>query len=171
MYNKDSNPELTNVTFSGNRVDGYGGAMYNWYGKPTLTNCILWGNSGSQVYNYKAGTVVDYSLVEGGCPANATCDDNLLTMAPQLVSPITASAAPTSTGNYRLQESSRAIDAGDNHAVPPSAMTDLDGHPRFVDIPNMEDIGNGTPPIVDLGAYEVQNRVYLPLVVKDTLFQ
>jgi hypothetical protein len=33
---------------------------------------------------------------------------------------------------------------------------DLDGNPRFVDDPDTDDTGHGTPPIVDMGAYEYQ---------------
>jgi len=34
--------------------------------------------------------------------------------------------------------------------------TDLDGNARFVDDPYTPDTGSGTPPIVDMGAYEFQ---------------
>ena len=42
------------------------------------------------------------------------------------------------------------------NGVPPGILTDLDGRPRFVDDPDTPDTGNGTPPIVDMGAYEFQ---------------
>ena len=42
------------------------------------------------------------------------------------VAPIIATAAPTTTGDYRLIGTSPAIDAGDNSAVPLDT-TDLDG--------------------------------------------
>jgi hypothetical protein len=32
----------------------------------------------------------------------------------------------------------------------------LDLSPRFIDIPSVPDTGNGTAPIVDMGAYERQ---------------
>jgi hypothetical protein len=32
--------------------------------------------------------------------------------------------------------------------------TDFDGGPRYVDDPTVVDTGNGTAPIVDMGAYE-----------------
>jgi len=56
--------------------------------------------------------------------------------------------------DYHLKADSPCIDAGDNSAVPGGVTTDLDGGPRFVDDPLVPDEGNGTPPIVDLGAYE-----------------
>jgi hypothetical protein len=71
-------------------------------------------------------------------------------------------------GDLRLQSGSPAIDAGDNAAVPPGITTDLAGNPRFMDVSSVPDTGNGTPPIVDMGAYEVltTNHVYLPLVIR-----
>ncbi len=57
-------------------------------------------------------------------------------------------------GDYRLQAGSPCIDAGDNTAVPEDLTTDLDGNPRFLEIPETPDTGNGTLPIVDMGAYE-----------------
>jgi hypothetical protein len=64
-------------------------------------------------------------------------------------------------GDLHLQDTSPAIDAGDNGAVPTGVVTDLDGYPRFVDVPTVVDTGKGTPPIVDMGAYEVQTGPYL----------
>jgi len=40
--------------------------------------------------------------------------------------------------------------------VPGDVTTDLDGNARFVDDPYTPDTGSGTPPIVDMGAYEFQ---------------
>jgi hypothetical protein len=56
--------------------------------------------------------------------------------------------------DYRLQPGSPCIDAGDNTLVPVGIDTDLDGNPRFLEIPETPDTGNGTLPIVDMGAYE-----------------
>ncbi len=49
----------------------------------------------------------------------------------------------TEDDDLRLLGSSPCIDAGDNSAIPPSVVVDLDGNPRII---------NG---IVDMGAYEV----------------
>jgi parallel beta-helix repeat protein len=71
------------------------------------------------------------------------------------------------SGDYRLRPSSPCIDAGDNLAVP-FDVPDIDGdgntaepipwdidcQSRFVDYPQVLGSGNGTPPIVDMGAYE-----------------
>lgn len=55
-------------------------------------------------------------------------------------------------GDLHLSASSPSIDAGDNSFV--TVAFDLDGNFRRVDMPTVEDTGNGTTPIVDMGAYE-----------------
>ena len=51
----------------------------------------------------------------------------MLDVDPQFVAPIAASHAPTTTGNYRLQAVSPAIDMGDRGTCP---ADDLDGCSR-----------------------------------------
>ncbi len=138
----NSNPSLINVTFSGNHATNSGGGIFN-AGNTTLSNCILWGNmasSGEQIYNDTIATL-DYSLVEGGCPPNTNCGSNLLTSDPQFFAPISATEAPTSAGNYRLQATSPSIDVGNSLSV--TVSFDLAGNPRIM--------GSA----VDMGAYEV----------------
>jgi hypothetical protein len=169
-------PALTNVTFAGNWANEYGGGMYNegLFGviSPTLSNTILWGNdaiTGTQIYNYSATLGVGYSLVQAGGiyndPGGSVSDGGgIISGTPQFVYPITATLAPTITGDYRLLGTSPAIDAGDNGAVPAGISTDLDGGPRFYDHPRA-DTGNGTPPIVDMGAYETADTPPVAVVV------
>jgi uncharacterized repeat protein (TIGR01451 family) len=143
VYNYASDPTLTNVAFSGNQAANSGGGMYNgWYSSPTLVNCILWDDSaasGPEIYDddTSAPTVV-YSDVQW--PGGVYTDTGNLNADPLFILPITATLAPTTTGNYRLRAGSPAIDAGNNLSV--TVSTDFDGHPRIV---------GGT---VDLGAYE-----------------
>ncbi len=56
--------------------------------------------------------------------------------------------------DYRLTANSPCIDAADNTAMLDGVTTDLDGNPRFLDVPETPDTGNGTLPIVDMGTYE-----------------
>lgn len=51
---------------------------------------------------------------------------------------------------------SPVIDAGDNGAVPRGLVVDLDGNPRFVDVPAAPDTGIGRAPLIDMGAFERQ---------------
>lgn len=70
-------------------------------------------------------------------------------------------------GNFHLMTGSLCIDAGDNTAVPVDTNDldndgntvepipfDLNGFARFIDDLCTADTGNGTPPVVDMGAYE-----------------
>jgi hypothetical protein len=72
-------------------------------------------------------------------------------------------------GDYRLGRGSPCIDAADNDAVPPDLADlnrnentservpfDADGAQRFFDDESTPNTGNGTPPIVDMGAFEFQ---------------
>src|SRR5262249_8096876 len=60
MYNDNSSPTLTNVTFSGNYASNGGGGMYNYTNcSPTLTDVTFSGNSalyGGGLYNFNSGS-------------------------------------------------------------------------------------------------------------------
>jgi predicted outer membrane repeat protein len=188
MYNSSS-PTLVSVTFSGNDAD-FGGGMYNDGGSPTLTNCILWGNTatygGSQIENDTSTPVVSYSLVQDSGGSGAGWDttlgtdgggnidvDPLFARDPDPGDGDWTTLADNDYGDLRLQPSSPAVDAGDNTAVPADTSDldgdgnttepvplDLAGRPRFLDTPGKADTGSGTPPIVDMGAYEA-NVLYV----------
>ncbi|MCB9841555.1 MAG: right-handed parallel beta-helix repeat-containing protein [Phycisphaeraceae bacterium] len=105
-------------------------------GATTLQNCIIW-NNGPQP-GFGAGTLVGYSNVQGGWPGVGNIDRD----------PMFADA------QFRLGAGSPCIDAGDNTAVPTGVTKDLFRSPRFRDDPATPDTGNGTAPIVDMGAAE-----------------
>ncbi|MCP4363174.1 MAG: DUF11 domain-containing protein, partial [Chloroflexi bacterium] len=157
MSNSQSSPTLTNVTFSSN-VATNGGGMYNSANSnPTLINAVLWGNTapnGEQIHNNGSSIpAISYSDIQDSGGSGAGWDTALgtdgggnLDTNPLFVDP--------ASGNLHLQLTSPAIDAGDNLGV--TVTTDLDGNPRFVDIPAVPDTGIGSPPIADMGAYEAQ---------------
>lgn len=66
--------------------------------------------------------------------------------------------AGTEDDDLHLASGSPCIDAGQNFRVPEGVLVDLDGRPRFVDDPDTIDTGSGTPPLVDMGAYEYAKR-------------
>ncbi|MHC4443481.1 MAG: right-handed parallel beta-helix repeat-containing protein [Planctomycetota bacterium] len=76
-------------------------------------------------------------------------------------------------GDLHLQSNSPCRDAGDNDAdvdpnmpgIQPLPLYDLDMNPRFIDDLNAADTGNGTPPIVDMGAYEQADGIMPPMLV------
>jgi parallel beta-helix repeat protein len=144
-------PRLTNCTISGNAYYGVicsDGVPCMEFGGATLTNCILWGDTPQEVLvqpgcedPWHGEPEMTYCDVQGGYAGTGNIDAD-----PRFVDP--------AAGDYHLGAGSPCIDAGNNAAVPAGVLTDLDGHPRFVDDPNTPDTGSGTPPIVDLGAYE-----------------
>jgi len=159
----DSSPVIVNSTIAYNAGGNNGGGIRNGtqgVNSPVITNCILWGNSDSggvdesaQIYTESGTPVVNYSIVQGwtgslGGTGNFGADplffdsdgpDNVI---------------GTVDDDFRLRTGSPAIDAGNNAAVPPGITTDLDGNPRFLEDRLAPNTGAGTPPIVDIGAYE-----------------
>jgi parallel beta-helix repeat protein len=159
MYNNaSSSPTFTNCTFSGNTASGGGGGMYNDNNSsPKLNNCILWGNGITPLYNYSGTVTVTYSDIQGGYVGTGNIDaDPLFVRNPNPGPDGRWGTADDDYGNLRLQPLSPAIDAGRNAAVPSGVTTDLAGGARFLDIPIRADTGVGTPPIVDMGAYEAK---------------
>ncbi len=142
---------LINCTLSENSAEEGGGILN--LGAGTVENCVLWANSdaggsdeSAQVHIDGGGVDVDFSCVQGltgGLGGLGNIDADPLFVDPD-------------NGNFRLSTGSPCIDAADNTAVPEDVTTDLDGNPRFFDDPDTPDTGNGTPPIVDMGAYEFQ---------------
>jgi predicted outer membrane repeat protein len=177
-----SNLSLTNVTFTGNSAI-VGGGIYNRGSYPNLTIAILWGNTatdiGPQIANFNnSAPSISYSDIEGsggsGTGWNATLgqDNGGNIEADPLFIDVDGAdnILGTLDDNLRLQTDSPVIDAGNNLSI--TVPTDLDGDPRLVDIPTMPDTGNGSPPLVDMGAYETQlttYEIYLPMIqVADT---
>ncbi len=136
-----SYPVLINCTFSGNSAGRWGGAVAS-DGSPTLTNCILWGNTapfgGRQVYG---SATIDYSDFQGGWPGTGNIDSD-----PSFVrnpsdggdgwgddpnTPDVDESANNDYGDLHLQVGSPCINAGDNYALPDHVTTDIDGEARI----------------------------------------
>ena len=126
-----------------------GGGIENDDSELSLVNTVVWGNTGGQISG-SGDITVTYSDIQGGWPGTGNIDADPLFVQP-------------ADDNLRLAFGSPCIDAGDNDAVPDGVTTDLDGLPRFVDDPDVDDTGNGTPPIVDMGAYEGGNNSQDPM--------
>ncbi len=183
MYNYEyARLTLTNVSFFGNSASGSGGGMYSTYQSDhTLTNAILWGNSATtagteQIYHHSDSTpTISYSDIQGSGGSSSwdtalgTDNGGNIDVDPLFVS----------VGNLRLQASSPAIDAGDNDAVPLDTQDldgdgdtvepvpyDFDNQTRFWDM-SIADSGNGTAPIVDMGAYETGYTLEISKTVDD----
>lgn len=170
MYNRDaSEVTVMNGLFVGNTATNTGGAMHNAAGKVallhtlvahnstglesfntatvSLLNSIVWGNTSTPLAHEDPALVtVASSILEGDCPAGASCDD-VVDADPRFLDP--------DEGDFRLAPGSPAIDAGDASALPSDEFDrdddedtteshpfDLAGHARIV----------GSKP--DLGPYE-----------------
>ncbi len=132
---------LTNVTFTGNSAN-YGGGLVNDY-HMTLTNGILWGDSGGEIANGanlpSNPYTVSYSDVQGGFggTGNINADPDFVDAA---------------GGNLHLLAGSPCIDVGTNTGAP---SFDLDGTPRPLDG------GTGKGAITDIGAFEFRPVLYV----------
>jgi autotransporter-associated beta strand protein len=140
---------LINCTIVANRASGYGSGLCNRHASSaTLTNCILWDNKDStrtQIFNMDSTVVATYSVVSDGYGGTGC-----IGAYPKFV----RDPRGGDYGDLRLLPTSPCIDAGRNSAVRAGVTTDLAGNPRFADVPGVADTGSGTPPIVDMGAYE-----------------
>ena len=129
----------TNQTAGGLRVQS---------ASPTIVGVIFWDNSGSGGAQGSANQVtgsanVTYSIVEGGFTGTGNLSGD-----PQFTD--------IGAGDYSLTIASPGIDAGDNSAVPAGIVLDFAQNARFIDEPGVADTGNGSAPIVDIGAFEFQ---------------
>jgi len=170
--------------------DGGGFCGYTNEGVADFNNCVLWGNTadnnGPQIAlkTAAAGWIanVNYSDVQGGqsdvyVETNCTLNwgSGNITNDPLFVDANGPdNIAGTADDDLHVLENSNCIDAGDNTIVPADTTDldgdlntaelvpyDLDGNPRFVDDPVKTDTGNGTAPIVDMGAYEARRYIYV----------
>ncbi len=181
MSGSDSTPHFTNTTFVRNRASVQGGAIYDasaQFGNagPRVTNSIFWRNTPENVYKYRNGHFsLNDSLIEAGCPNRVLCGGLLLTSNPLFVQLPTAGpdaiwgTADDVYGDQQLQPDSPALDAGNNSWLPQDT-TDLDQDGNVseeipYDLANARrridatatDVGSGSAPLVDLGAYECQS--------------
>jgi parallel beta-helix repeat protein len=162
MFNYDnSSPTVTNCTFSGNTAESYSGGMFNLVNSnPIVTNCIFWYDTPYEIFNADTSIpIITYSDIQGGYSGIGNINSDPCFMDINNPDP--------NLWNLRLKSNSPCIDAGDNNSVSSDIADldndgntieptpfDMDGFPRFIDDCWTVDTGNGTAPIVDMGAYE-----------------
>ncbi len=158
-YMDGGNLTLTNCTLSANSAPNGRALFCDSYqqqipGTVQITNSVLW-DGGDEIESTDGSTVtVNCSAVQGGWPGIGNIAVDPLLVDPDGPDDIVG----TGDDNLRLLPESLCIDAGGNNALPPGITTDRDDNPRFVDALWIEpDPGCCTKPIVDMGAYEVQD--------------
>jgi len=106
-----SSPTIKSCTISGNSASSSGGGFYceKPGSTPTLTNCILWGDGGEEIYVLSGVPTVNYCDVEGGWTGEGNIDAN-----------------PLFEDGYHLGVGSPCIDAGCDAGV----YTDIEGNVR-----------------------------------------
>ncbi len=131
-------------TFSGNSAAGVGGAVDNYLSQVNVTNTIIAGNAGSDIYDWSGSTVslggsnIVLSLVNAG---GTVVGANSIIAANPLLAPLGNYGGRTQT--LPPQSGSPAIDAGSDAAAS-GITTDQRGYPRLSGLH------------VDIGAVEVQ---------------
>ena len=123
IYSRDdSDPMVTNCTFSANTADS-GGGIFCRVGLTTVTNGIVWGNTGGQIYG---PTIVTFSDVQGGW--NGTGN---ITADPLLVDFDGPDDVPgTADDDLHLLPNSPCVNVGDNSAAG-LPETDFEGDTRI----------------------------------------
>jgi predicted outer membrane repeat protein len=151
----------------------------------TIKNTILWANvdsSGSgEASQVTGGTLIftssciqdddpnDANIPFGGAANNNIDDNPIFVRDPNDGGDGWGVGDNDDCGDLHLCYNSPCIDAANNTSVPPDTADldndgntveptpwDLDANPRFYDDPGTADTGLGTPPIVDMGAFEFQ---------------
>lgn len=173
-----ANPTVINTTFSGNAGNNAGAIVNLENGASVMRNVILWDNGATEILLHNGGTIdIQYSIIKGATVYIGTGNKN---SDPLFVDADGSdNVFGTLDDDLRLSSGSPAADAGNNDAVP-NDVTDMDGNGyttetlpgdmagqwRFVNVA-VADSGNGTAPIVDMGAFEMQkNLVFVPMVIR-----
>lgn len=192
-------PMFINCVFSGNQTSGRGAAVINFPGVTstfhnctiafnsalqdaggvfgeaestvTITNSILWGNSGQSGQSQSAQLLGGDITIHSSCVQNLT--GSLGGMGNSSANPMFGapaghdSAIGTADDQFAMHQGSPCIDSGTNNLMPLD-MFDIDSDgstseripldvlrkPRFFDQPDTPNGSPGSSPLVDRGAYE-----------------
>ncbi len=149
IYCRYNNSQTFNNTIVYNSAATGGGVYVLNQGNqiPTFSNSIVWGNisdTGPQIFLYPdTSSLADFTYcdIQGGWTGTGNIDAD-----PFFVD--------TTIGDFHLRLNSPCIDAGDN-TVAGLPDKDIEWDARRIDHPDTVDTGNGSAPIVDMGADEV----------------
>ena len=118
IYNSESSPIIINLTISGNQSNGMASLAIANVNNSVLEvyNSVIWSEFLNEIYNdASSSTTCMYSLVKNmDLTATNGLDGNNTNNDPLFINPTSASQAPTSAGNYKLQSNSPCINKGNN---------------------------------------------------------
>ena len=150
-----------NCTLDNNFAGTSGGAFFAKTGatipaRLTVKNSILWNNRAPinpQIFGPDA--VVTYSDIRGSWPGlgNFMADPQFVNRSARDYHTLAGSPAHDSGDNAAMFNDIVDLDDDDDFFEP--VPFDFDGNPRFADDPAAVDTGAGTPPLIDVGAYEL----------------
>jgi hypothetical protein len=171
IYCRSCDMRVVNCTVTENTTNYRGGGLFCEWSSPAIENSVFWQDS-TRYYGHEfclmnsSNLSVAYGDVQqqGGSVyaesgSKVLWGDGCTDANPLFVDPDGLDDDPFTwaDNDHQLSATSPCIDAGDNSAVLMWTTTDLAGQARFVDDPNTDpDRGHGIPPIVDMGAYELQ---------------
>jgi predicted outer membrane repeat protein len=134
---------VQNCTFYHNTAGDSGGSISTAFtlgDVPKVANSIMWGSTPTEVSTEYEGTInIVYSNVQNGYEGEGNTDRDPLFEDPE-------------SGNYKLSPESPCIDAAHGEFA---SERDFNDNPR-VDVPGIDNTGNGTPNYADMGAFELQ---------------
>jgi hypothetical protein len=154
-----SNVDIINCTLYANASTAVAGGGVLTSGSNTrVRNTIVWANTGpggATAGNQLTGSAytVQYCCVMNGFTGAGNISTN-----PMLVNP--------AGRDFHPDFGSPVIDAGRNSDYSSQNLLDFDSAPRFVDDPTTPDTGLGTPPIIDMGALELQGGFVCPTITE-----
>ncbi|MHC4790255.1 MAG: S8 family serine peptidase [Planctomycetota bacterium] len=170
-------PTITNATFAANSGrNGNALACDSWFAQHRsnirITNSIF-ADGGDEIRNFDNSPItITYSNIQDGYPGEGNINTDPCFVEPGRWD----SNGLWLDGDYRLLTDSPCIDAADNTSVPADITDldgdgntaelvpcDLDGDRRFLEHPVIPDTGYGSPPVVDMGAYEFAYRLEVPM--------
>lgn len=166
---------ITNSALSGNFAAKLGGGVGMQYNSTTLEirNSIIWGNRTTPVCCGEDLPLIVRTQVKGGDPSFLySIVEGILEVVPGEDPPdpadypgsldsdplfVNADGGPYSgvpDSDLRVMATSLAIDSANNSYMAVGTIVDVDKHLRRVDDALTTDTGVGSPPLVDMGAYE-----------------
>ncbi|HVU23845.1 MAG TPA: FG-GAP-like repeat-containing protein, partial [Opitutus sp.] len=153
VYATSGTCALDQATLAGNRARRGAAVFATRYA--TLRDSIVWGNratAGGSDPQLDTSYAVRYVFTSSRTDVEqTTLSSGVVRFDPVFYATVDAAVAPSTGGDYRLRDTSPAIDAGDN-AVVAGYTLDLAGQPRVVTT-------------VDLGAYESSATGVTPLAI------